>query len=246
IEVVAEDESAENLSVYMYLTMPITGKNKYVSFSSVGDGRYKGALPIEEGMEPGRYQLSFIYMKDDSSNDVFIYREAGDTQGFDMRYPSSDDSPPLFEKNNPMSFQLDENEHYSFQINASDDLKLKSAEGTFTHENGETVILSTDTVTSTGFDFSVSYDSFRKHPGQWKLSSLTISDLNQNTVTVTEGLDVSINVLPTIEAVNARIVSGYEYWSYDTINQDVYVLPGAHLDIDSNVQINGDVYVGGR
>ncbi|WP_214756222.1 Ig-like domain-containing protein [Exiguobacterium sp. s157] len=101
-------------------------------------------------------------------------------------------------------------------------------------------------MTSTGFDFPVSYDSFRAHPGQWKLTSLTISDLNQNSVTVTDGLDVTINVLPAIEPVNARIVSGYEWWSYETINQDVYVLPGAQLNIDSNVQINGDVYVGGR
>lgn len=134
----------------------------------------------------------------------------------------------------------------SFFIAAYDDEKLKLAEGTFTHENGETVTLSSETVTSTGFDFPVSYDSFRAQPGQWRLTSLTISDLNQNTVTVTDGLDVKINVLPTIDRINARIVSGYEWWSYETINQDVYVLPGAQLSIDSNVQINGNVYVGGR
>ncbi|WP_207391706.1 Ig-like domain-containing protein [Exiguobacterium sp. IPBC4] len=246
VEMVIEDETLESMTANLYVMTPVTGKSRYVRLTSNGDGHYTGAFPIEEGSEPGRYKLDYIYMSDRWSNYTIVSRDAEDAQGFNMRYPSADIIAPIFNKIDSISFELDEEETKSIFINASDDLKLKSAEGTFTHENGETVILSTDTVTSTGFDFSVSYDSFRKHPGQWKLSSLTISDLNQNTVTVTDGLDVTINVLPTIDRINARIVSGYEWWSYETINQDVYVLPGAQLEISSNVQINGDVYVGGR
>ncbi len=245
IEVVVTDNMTSSPRVYLYLKKPKTGNHFSVTMYAQGDGLYTGEVTITDTMESGRYTLAYITAYDDRNNDeTFWGRDSN--QWFDMISPSTDLVEPIFNLVGSTSIKLDYEEYSSFAVQASDNLKLKSAEGTFTHESGEAVTLSSETVTSTGFDFPVSYDSFRAHPGQWKLTSLTISDLNQNSVTVTDGLDVTINVLPAIEPVNARIVSGYEYWSYETVNQDVYVLPGAQLNIDSNVQINGDVYVGGR
>ncbi|WP_404410188.1 Ig-like domain-containing protein [Exiguobacterium aurantiacum] len=245
IEVRATDNKSLALRVYLYVKTPKTGKSISIKMNPKGDGSYTGELNVTDTMESGRYKLSSMTVYDEMDNTTTIYGQES-TQWFEVRSPLTDSIKPVFGFIETKKIMLEENEYKSFSINASDDLKLMSAVGTFTHENGETITLSSETVTSTGFDFPVSYDSFWDHPGQWKLTSLTISDLNQNTVTVTEGLDVSINVLPTIDPINARIVSGYETWSYETINQDVYILPGAHLNINSNVQINGNVYVGGR
>lgn len=245
VEVWAKDNITIHPRMQLFLKMPKTGKYLPVMITETETGRYTGDILITDTMESGRYTLAYLSVTDDQNN-VTTINDGDSNQWFDIISPTTDLVNPNFSSVESASIKLDYEEFGSFTVQASDNLKLKSAEGTFTHENGEIVTLSSDTVTSTGFDFSVSYDSFREYPGEWKLTSLTISDLNQNTVTVTEGLDVKINVLPTIEPVNVRIVRGYEYWSYETINQDVYVLPGAQLDISSNVQINGDVYVGGR
>ncbi|TCI66783.1 hypothetical protein EVJ19_14200, partial [Exiguobacterium sp. IPCI3] len=84
IEMVIEDETLESMTANLYVMTPVTGKSRYVRLTSNGDGHYTGAFPIEEGSEPGRYKLDYIYMSDRWSNYTIVSRDAMDAQGFDV------------------------------------------------------------------------------------------------------------------------------------------------------------------
>jgi hypothetical protein len=243
---VAKDDLSGIKSVYFYLKKPITGGSQHVRLYHQGDGVYRGTFTIEEGMESGRYVMKWITLEDNRSNSRTIYGSLNDLQGFTLRYPSSDTVKPTFEKIDSATLELDEGDFQSFTIFASDDLKLKSADATFVNEFNETVTLSSTNVTTDGFNMELSRSAFPKEAATWKLQSLRIQDMNANETIVTEGLSFTVKTLAPITPVDARIVKSNESWSYTTVNQDIYIMPGATLTVGQGTVLNGNVYVGGR
>ncbi|WP_214874825.1 Ig-like domain-containing protein [Exiguobacterium sp. CH10] len=246
VEVVAKDDLSELSYVFLYLKKPITGDAEYVSMSHQGGGVYRGTFTIEEGMESGHYVMHRIYLKDSRGNDRSIYRHAEDTQGFTLRYSLSDVVKPTFEKIDSGTLELDEGDLQSFTIFASDDLKLKSVDATFVNEFNETTTLSSTHVMSDGFNMELPRSAFPKEAATWKLQSLRIQDMNANETIVKEGLSFTVQTLAPITPVDARIVTFNESWSYTTVDQDVYIMPGVTLTLGQGTVLNGNVYVGGR
>ncbi len=245
VEVVTKDQSPLSY-VFLRLKKPISGGTQTVYFNHVGDGVYRGTLTFQEGMESGRYVMSSIYLEDVRGNDRTIYRDAEDTQGFTLRYSSSDAIKPTFEKIDSATLELDEGDFQSLTIFASDDLKLKSVDATFVNEFNEITTLSSTHVTSDGFNMELPRSAFPKEAATWKLQSLRIQDMNANETIVTEGLPFTVQTLAPISPVDARIVKSNESWSYTTVNQDIYIMPGATLTLGQGTVLNGKVYVGGR
>ncbi|MDE0564230.1 Ig-like domain-containing protein [Exiguobacterium sp. B2(2022)] len=246
VRVEARDDSNQIPYVSFFLKKPITGAWQYVSMDHQGDGVYEGTLLIEDGMESGRYVMGFVNLVDAQSNSRTIYRNEEDTQGFILRYPSSDTVKPTFAKIDSATLELDEGDFQSFKIFASDDLKLKSVDATFVNEINETKTLSSTHVTSDGFNMELPRSAFPKEAATWKLQSLRIQDMNANETIVTEGLSFTVKTLAPITPVDARIVKSNESWSYTTVNQDIYIMPGATLTLGQGTVLNGNVYVGGR
>ncbi|WP_160151231.1 Ig-like domain-containing protein [Exiguobacterium aurantiacum] len=243
VEVVVKDNVTEQNRVYLYLKKPKSGNSLNVWLTYVGDDRYQGELMITEGMEAGMYQLNYISAIDDQGNAYTLW--GTDDYHFSFRYPSTDTVAPTFNRLEANDVELDEHDTSSFTVHATDDLKLKSAEAVFV--NGEErITLSSSLVTPEGFHFDLNRSDFPEGAGKWALHTLTLTDLNQNTTTVSDGFAFTVTTLPKIEPVNAIIVSSDDWWSYMTVNQDVYIMPGATLILGQNTILNGNVYVGGR
>ncbi|WP_161568826.1 Ig-like domain-containing protein [Exiguobacterium sp. SH5S13] len=243
VEVVVKDNVTEQNRVYLYLKKPKSGNSLNVWLTYVGDGRYQGELMLTEGMEAGVYHLHYISAIDDQSNSYTLW--GTDDYDFSFRYPSTDTVAPTFKRIDATNTQLDEGEATSFTVFATDDLKLKSVDAVFV--NGEeSITLSSSNVTNEGFQFDLNRSDFPEGAGTWKLKELTIADLNQNTTTVSDGLVFTVTTLPKIEPVDEVIVNADDWWSYTTVNQDVYIMPGATLTLGQNTVLNGNVYVGGR
>ncbi len=243
VEVVVKDNVTEQNRVYLYLKKPKSGNSLNVWLTYVGDDRYQGELMITEGMEAGMYQLNYISAIDDQGNAYTLW--GTDDYHFSFRYPSTDTVAPTFNRLEANDVELDEHDTSSFTVHATDDLKLKSAEAVFV--NGEErITLSSSQVTPEGFHFDLNRSDFPEGAGKWALHTLTLTDLNQNTTTVSDGFAFTVMTLPKIEPVNAIIVSSDDWWSYMTVDQDVYIMPGATLTLGQNTILNGNVYVGGR
>lgn len=237
-----EDKMSNVAGVAVYLKKPQSGGSMYVYLPSRGNGVYSNTLKVVEGMEPGRYVIDYFFTHDTLGNSKRTYRTEYDYSWFDVR---TERNPPIFDYIDNTKIELDEHDTASFTVHATDDLKLKSAEAVFV--NGEErLTLSSSHVTSDGFHFDLNRSDFPEGAGTWGLHSLTLTDLNQNTTTVSDGLTFTVTTLPKIEPINAIIVSSDDWWSYTTINQDVYIMPGATLTLGQNTVLNGNVYVGGR
>lgn len=238
-----EDDISGVGGVVAYLQKPISKESLWVHLFEKEKGIYEGNLKIVEGMEPGQYVIKYFFVYDKVSNSEDIYRTQDDVEVFNVK---TEFTPPTFEKVNPYTLELDEGDLQSFTIFAHDDLKLKSVDATFVNESNETTTLSSTNVTTDGFNMELPRSAFPKEAATWKLQSLRIQDMNANETIVTEGLSFTVKTLAPITPVDARIVKSNESWSYTTVNQDIYIMPGATLTLGQGTVLNGNVYVGGR
>lgn len=238
-----QDDISGVAGVMMYLQKPLTADVFSIFLKLKQNGRYEGSIKVIEGMEPGRYILKYFFVHDNVSNSENIYRTNEDQNEFVIK---TEFTPPIFEKIDSGTLELDEGDFQSFTIFASDDLKLKSVDATFVNEFNEKVTLSSTNVTTDGFNMELPRNAFPKQAATWKLQSLRIQDMNANETIVTEGLSFIIQTLAPITPVDARIVKSNESWSYTTVNQDIYIMPGATLTLGQGTVLNGKVYVGGR
>ncbi len=256
ITVGAIDEGGSGIrAVDVYYSSPVTGKTKSVRLTLDEDGKYRGQLAMTSNDESGTWIIYYVVIYDNIGNYLDTYNSnnpkvlsSWNKKDFsDYNFELVEDIMyPVFEKIDSTSLELDDGDFNSLTVFASDNSKLKSVNATFVNEFNETVTLSSRNVTTDGFNLELPRNAFPKEAATWKLQSLRIQDMNANETIVTEGLSFTVKTLAPITPVDARIVKSNESWSYTTVNQDIYIMPGATLTLGQGTVLNGNVYVGGR
>ncbi len=235
--------------VYLYYKTPITKKSFKVSMNyNPAQNVYEGSIPIMDNFESGVYKVDYMIIYDTTGNSTYV-SYAQDPQG---KLPNSEFR--VFTEANPPSFSklsIDKNvaeagDSVQLTLDASDDTNLKS--GTVTYlspltQSKTSVPLTYDGTHLVGH-FSIDGNT---EVGGWKVESVEIKDTNGNLKVVTaDEADLTTGNFTVIEGVPAldyRLVNSSETWSNMTVNQDVYIMPGARLTINGNVTLTGNVYV---
>lgn len=256
ITVGAVDEGGSGIrAVDVYYSSPVTNKTKSARLSLDEDGKYRGQLALTSNDELGTWIVYYVSIYDNMGNYLTTYNSNHDSVLYSWNKKDFSDYNfelvediiyPVFEKIDSTSLELDDGDFNSLTVFASDNSKLKSVNATFVNEFNEKVTLSSTNVTTDGFNMELPRNAFPKQAATWKLQSLRIQDMNANETIVTEGLSFTVQTLAPITPVDARIVKSNESWSYTTVNQDIYIMPGATLTLGQGTVLNGKVYVGGR
>lgn len=242
IEVFVEERNP-SARQYIYFKRPLTNDNYQVPLDYRGEGRYTGTITVTDRLQSGTYEVSTVQLYDTEQNEYY-YRGIYEGASFKLK---TDFEQPLIKPIPGSNVELDTDEYYDFYVEATDNSAVESIEVEFTHEDtsNQKRVKSSYTDQSGG-NIQLHYGDFASQIGKWNLTEVKVTDIVGNTTVLQDGLNTTLNILSPVSKISARIISSYESWSDETINQDVYVLPGAQLNINSNVQINGNVYVGGR
>ena len=241
IKVKASDKES-GLASYgsLYYKSPIAQKSVYVSLVyNETTSTYEGSLTLTNEMEPGTWEVSTIYIEDKVENSTVVY---GPLSEGSFTFQGEDNVKPTFKSIQVDQETIEANSYNRITVKAADDTLVKSVVVKYAKPNSkiiESVELSKEEDQET-----FSGGGWFGESGDWKVASVDITDINGNKLTVTKGLENgTFKVLPPIESIGHRIVTGNETWYSEVINDDVYIGPNAVLTVNGNVTINGNVYV---
>ncbi|MFC0187194.1 Ig-like domain-containing protein [Fictibacillus aquaticus] len=239
-----DNESGLKSSGYLYYETPLTGKKQYINISyNATTGAYEGSLKMTETMEPGIWEVAWITIYDHTENNTTVYGPFEGTS-FTLEDYTKDFISPSFNGMHVDKKLYETNAYAKLTVNAMDNTMVKSVQVNYLKPiTGETesIILLKDADETFTANYYIPTDA---EYGEWKVSSVEVIDLNNNTTTITSGLETGdFTVLKPIASLGHKFVMSNETWSYQTINGDVYIGPEAILTIDQNVTINGNVYV---
>ncbi|MBY6085965.1 Ig-like domain-containing protein [Priestia flexa] len=226
--------------LFVYYTSPITEKEISVYLPYNSDTKmYEGSLTLTNSMEPGKWEVSYFYLRDQVSN---YKRIGGPLEGASFTFQGEDNVKPTFKSIQVDQETIEANSYNRITVKAADDTLVKSVVVKYANPNSKTI--ESVELSKEEDQETFSGDGWFGESGDWKAASVDITDINGNTLTVTKGLENgTFKVLPPIESIGHRIVTGNETWYSEVINDDVYIGPNAVLTVNGNVTINGNVYV---
>ncbi|MFJ7729675.1 Ig-like domain-containing protein [Neobacillus sp. NPDC097160] len=243
----SDDVAVSRVSLYYYT--PISQRSFSVPLSyNYEKGVFEGYISIDENIESGTFKINYMIITDTTGNQTYL------SPGQDPEGKLPNGNFTIFTEFNPPSFSklsIDKNsvesgDYVNFTIDATDDTNLSEATINYVSPVSQTkhaVSLSYDGQHFTG----QMYIDKNTEVGQWTVDSIVITDTNENS-TVVKAVETDLSagnftVLKSVTPLNSYIVTSNETWSNKTVNSDVYISPGAILNINGNVIINGNVYV---
>jgi hypothetical protein len=230
---------------YLYYKSPITGKNESIKMDyNASTGRYEGSRIITDIMEPGKWEVDWVTLSDNANNSIVV---DGPIRGSDFNVLDyrQDLTNPTFNTISVDKKTVDGGQSVGITTNAADNYLVKSVVVNYIKPLSNEVEAISLTPDSASANFSSrKYITSDSEYGEWKVSSVEVTDLNGNKTTVTENLsDGNFTVLKPIQPLGHRVVTSNETWSNQVIEGDVYIGPSAILTVSGNVRITGNVYV---
>ena len=83
ISVKASDDMSGIDYISVWYETPITNKSQYINMTyNSSSGLYQGEIEIDESKESGVWKIDFVYLKDNSKNEVYVYNSNINNYGY--------------------------------------------------------------------------------------------------------------------------------------------------------------------
>ncbi|MFJ7729674.1 Ig-like domain-containing protein [Neobacillus sp. NPDC097160] len=228
-------------------TTPVSQKSFSVGLNYNNETKlFEGNLPITDNFESGTYILFMLSIYNTGNTTALYQSYYGDKFESGNFTVFTEENPPSFTKLSINKKITEAGDHVNFTVDATDDTNLEEATVTYISPVSKSKVAVPLSYDNQHFTGQMAIDT-NTELGSWKVDSIEIKDSNGNSTVVKAGeTDLSsgdFNVQKSITPLSSYIVSTSEYWSYKTINSDVYIAPGATLTVNGGVTINGNIYV---
>ncbi|WP_214714276.1 Ig-like domain-containing protein [Exiguobacterium sp. s151] len=253
IEVFVEDEGKPSQYGGIMFKHKKTGQIKASGLTYDEDSKtYKVRSGVWHDVTLGDWEIEYIELMDVAYNHNFQYGPFEGENVITVRDIANDIDNPEYVSSSFKEVSDLGNSFYQYNVNVRDDsyiygvdLTLKhrstNTEVTIKHHKAEfTMIEASGELTSLNIPVDIKSD-LKNLSGFWDVVTITILDENQNKKVVTDIKD-SIYIERYLAGLDALVVHGNTTWSNQSINQDVFIMPGAIVSTFSNVIISKNIY----
>jgi len=234
-------------SINLHYDKPITNNNFSTNlYYNDQTQSFESVIPIDNTLELGLYKVSYMDIRDQSN--ITMRVPNGQETNLDNGNFTifTEQNPPVFNRLSIDKTKADSGDILTFTVKATDDTNLQSAKVNLISPISKTKHTVNLSYYNSEFIGKLSINS-NTEVGKWIVDSVEITDTNANTLnlnaTESDLTSGEFTVLRSILPIDSYVVTSNETWSNKTVNNDVYIAPGAVLTISSNVTIKGNVYV---
>ena len=247
-------------------------KSIYAKYNSDTE-LYEANMYINENTQSGDWKVDYIYLSDKNSNSKIIYNSNTNSYGSIKEDLSSCDFTVIGTKSDTTAPELDLSsikvnkkevtvgDTVKISLKVSDDISgvnTVNLEYKIPGTSSKKSIYAKYNLETELYEANMYIDENTQN-GDWKVDYVYLSDKNLNSKIIynsntssfgsikedLSSLDFTVkpdeNPVKPIE--NVTVVFKNESWSNKTINGDLYIGPEAVLTVNSNVSVNGDIYV---
>jgi len=248
VSIKASDEGSGIKWIYFSYEAPQTGNEKKITmtYDAVADV-YRGQVRMEEDMPSGTWKPKYLFIYDEAGNVTDFYgRNAFFTEEtqFILEDYQIDKTTPIFKSLSLSQTFLDQTKPLNIKVIAEDDTKVKSVKVTYQHSSSQKEQVVTLSASTELDEYQTSLQLTEDlDPGEWKISSVEVEDINGNKTLVTEGLNsYTFMVFERIKPLAKTFYTGNTSLSYRTISGDLYIGSKAVVTL-TGTTVNGNIYV---
>ena len=248
ITVRASDTESGIKRVTIFYKMPQTDKSELLRMNyDSGKGAYVARLMMTEDKPSGMWKPSSLYIEDNAGNEAslsYLRGEFNDLGEFNLNDYQNDKIRPVFKSISLSQSFLDQTQPLNIKVIAEDDTKVKSVKVTYQHSSSQKEQVVTLSASTELDEYQTSLQLTEDlDPGEWKISSVEVEDINGNKTLVTEGLNsYTFIVFERIKPLAKTFYTGNTSLSYRTISGDLYIGSKAVVTL-TGTTVNGNIYV---